>query len=102
MLTQAVDLFPTLLELAMQQVPPLPACPHATQASRAVWLCTDGASVASAVIGGTAAISTHTPPRNATRAAFSQVPRGALVDGEPGNVAGETYMGYTMRTDAWR
>ena len=97
----------------------MPACPHATQASRAVWLCTDGASVASTVFGGNnhaavddtvlrranvglaAAVST-TLVSNASRAAFSQIPRGALVDGEPGNVAGETYMGYTMRADAWR
>ena len=36
--------------------------------------------------------------------AISQVPRGALVNGEPGNnaIASETFMGYTVRTVAWR
>ena len=31
-----------------------------------------------------------------------QVPRGSLVQGEPGNVPGEEYMGYTVRVAEWR
>ena len=32
----------------------------------------------------------------------SQVPRGVLVNGEPGDVAGERFMGYSVRVPEWR
>ena len=75
----------------------VPTCSLNVSTSRATWLCTDGVSAAPSVVGP---FPTDPPPPNAS--AYSQVPRGQLVDGEPGNVAGEHYMGYTVRQPGWR
>lgn len=92
-LWEAVDLFPTLTDLAMKQVPP--KCPPTLIRSRAVTTCTDGKSAVDVLCGNStdAKWSSH---------AISQVPRGAIVNGEPGDVPGEIFMGYTVRTASWR
>jgi len=92
-LVEAVDLMPTTVQLAFGLM--MPTCPRNVPASRATWLCTDGTSRATEVTG-------PSPPMPANASAFSQVPRGKLVDGEPGDVAGESYMGYTLRQEGWR
>lgn len=91
-LWEAVDLLPMVADLAMGDVPP--ACPATLAASRATDFCTDGKSAASLLAA----------PGNSSwsRRAFSQVPRGAIVNGEPGDIAGERYMGYTVRVADWR
>lgn len=92
-LWEAIDLMPTLTDLAMGQTPP--TCPNELNGSRAIELCTDGKSAA----------PLFRPTTNASQwksHAISQVPRGALVNGEPGNVAGEIYMGYSVRVPSWR
>ena len=68
-LWEAVDLFPTLTELAMAQLPP--NCPATLAGSRAVATCTDGKSAVPVLNGSVpdAAWSTH---------AISQVPRGKV------------------------
>ena len=99
-LWEAVDLLPTLTELATGQQPP--ACPRADlNASRAIVSCTDGQSAAPLVLSAPSA-GAAAAAGNWSRFAFSQVPRGALVNGEPGNVAGERYMGYSVRVADWR
>ena len=43
-----------------------------------------------------------TDPAGWKARALSQVPRGLLVNGEPGDRPGEAYMGYTVRVASWR
>jgi len=92
---EAVDLFPTIVELA--GLPSVPRCASDMLTSRATLLCTDGSSIVPAL---------HDPTVVLRRAAFSQVPRNAVVEGmQGGKVAkslGERYMGYTLRMDEWR
>jgi hypothetical protein len=92
---EAVDLLPTAIELAFGLT--VPVCPRNITAARGVWTCTDGVSAAAAVVG-----SGSTRMAAANSSAYSQVPRGKLVDGEPGNIAGEVFMGYTLRQPGWR
>ena len=82
-----------LLSLLPRQVPP--KCPNSLKASRAIRSCTDG-------ISAKPLFDSSTDQAKWKARAISQVPRGALVDGEPGNAAGEIYMGYTVRVAAWR
>jgi arylsulfatase A-like enzyme len=93
-LWEAVDLLPTLTDLAMQFT--VPTCPRELLPSRATMLCTDGKSAAPLLDDPDARAG------SASERAFSQVPRGALVQGEPGDVAGERYMGYSLRVASWR
>lgn len=92
-LFEAVDLFPTVTDLATGETPP--ACPTTLQGSRSVRCCTAGKSARPL-------FSRDPNPAAWSSRAFSQVPRGALVNGEPGDVAGERYMGYTVRVQSWR
>lgn len=92
-LWEAVDLLPTITDLAMGQVPP--SCPNSLNGSRRIESCTDGKSAA-------ALFNPTTDPSSWKAAAISQVPRGKLVNGEPGDVAGEHFMGYTVRVADWR
>jgi len=87
---EAVDLLPTLADLAMGSVPP--ACPSTLAASRATMLCTDGKSAAALLDA----------PETSGGAAFSQITRGALVNGMHANKPEEVYMGYSVRTPSWR
>lgn len=91
---EAVDLMPTLAELAMGAPPP--RCPSARDQSRKTLLCTDGKSVAGLFS------SDSTAPAPAPAAAFTQVPRGAMRQGMSGSVPAESYMGYTVRVAGWR
>lgn len=86
---EAVDLMPTIVEIAMRVA--VPQCPRDIPSARATWLCTDGVSVAPALM------DKHTLSSRPNACAFSQVPRGKLVDGEPGNVAGEVYVDTRLR-----
>lgn len=95
---EAVDLLPTIFELAMPAGhPSVPRCASDVLTSRATLLCTDGSSIVPAL---------RDPTGGLRRAAFSQVPRNAVVEGmQGGKVAGslgERYMGYTLRMDGWR
>lgn len=98
-LWEAVDLLPTLTELAMGQVPP--SCPRVLNASRATISCTDGRSAAP-LLRRMAVDVVDGDGGNWSRFAFSQVPRGAIVNGEPGDVPGELFMGYSVRVPEWR
>lgn len=93
---EAVDLFPTIVELAMPAAV-VPRCASDMVSSRATRLCTDGTSIVAAL---------HDPAVSLRPAAFSQVPRNALVQGmQGGHVAatlGERFMGYTIRSEDWR
>lgn len=91
---EAVDLLPTTVELAMGLY--VPACPRSIQQARSTWFCTDGTSWAAAVL------DVESLAVVANGSAYSQVPRGNLTFGEPGDVAGEAYMGYTLRQPGWR
>ena len=98
-MAQAVDLFPSLVELAMPGAGAalLPRCPDAVLASRATELCTDGISLVPALREPTASLQPI---------AFSQVPRNAAVDGMQGSKVarklGELFMGYSLRGAHWR
>ena len=94
-LWEAVDLLPTVTDLAMGIVPP--PCPKSLVASRAERLCTDGKSAAPLLVAHSAGAAAAWK-----QAAFSQVPRGRLVQGEPGDEPGEAYMGYSVRVAEWR
>jgi|TARA_B110000902_G_C14167149_1_gene535406 hypothetical protein len=96
-LWEAVDLWPTLSDLAMGEAEVPPRCPDTLNASRAVMECVDG-------ISAKPLFSNPSPTASAAwkTCAISQVPRGKLVNGEPGNVAGEEFMGYTVRVGTWR
>ena len=84
-LWEAVDLLPTLTDLSMGQRPP--SCPNDLNGSRRLASCTDGKSAAPL-------FDSATDPGAWKTAAISQVPRGKLVNGEPGDVAGEHFMGW--------
>merc|ERR1712070_77177 len=71
----------------------LPACPPTLAKSRATKLCTDGKSAAGLL---------DAPETVRNGVAFSQIPRGALVNGMSGNEPQENYMGYSVRTPSWR
>jgi arylsulfatase A-like enzyme len=88
---EAVDLFPTVADLAMGDVPPV--CPPTLATSRTTMLCTDGKSAAALL---------DAPDSNWGDAAFSQITRGALVNGMHANLPEEVYMGYSVRTPSWR
>jgi hypothetical protein len=88
---EAVDLFPTVSDLAMGEVPP--TCPPTLATSRAMMLCTDGKSAAPLL---------DAPESDWSNAAFSQITRGALVNGMHANLPEEVYMGYSVRTPEWR
>lgn len=95
-LVESIDIFPSLVALAMPGTPPIPRCPNDLNASRGIMLCTDGVpSLATALKNPTAALNP---------AAFSQVPRDNQVQGMSG--AGpaphEQFMGYSVRTTSWR
>lgn len=92
-LWEAVDLLPTLTDLAMGDVPP--PCPTTLDASRATTWCTDGRSAAPLL---------EDPSQPWKTMTFSQVPRGALVNGMHADVktGEEVYMGYSVRTANWR
>eukprot|EP00039_Didymoeca_costata_P009731 m.129677 g.129677 ORF g.129677 m.129677 type:complete len:231 (-) comp14583_c0_seq2:56-748(-) len=89
---EAVDLLPTMVDMAFNLS--IPSCPKDVPSARKIELCTDGASVAPGLRG-----DEKFEPKTA---AYSQVPRGAIIDGEPGNIPGEIYMGYTLRTEGYR
>jgi hypothetical protein len=91
-LWEAVDLLPTLTDLAMSHVPT--SCPNSLKGSRAVQSCTDG-------ISAKPLFDRKTDPAKWKSSAISQVPRRMLVNGEPGNVPGERLMGYTLRVAVW-
>jgi len=98
-LWEAVDLWPTMSDLAMNETPP--RCPSSSlNASCALLECADGISAKPLLL------TDWSPAASVARkdCATSQVPRGALVNGEPVNnaIAAEMYMGYTVRTAAWR
>lgn len=88
---EAVDLLPTLTDLAMGQVPP--SCPSTLAESRSTMLCTDGKSAAPLL---------DDPEQDWSNVAFSQITRGALVNGMHANKPEEVYMGYSVRTGSWR
>ena len=98
-MVQAVDLFPTLVQLGMPSASAalLPRCPDPVLASRATELCTDGISLVPALREPTASLQPI---------AFSQVPRNAAVDGMQGSKIarelGEQFMGYSLRGNHWR
>jgi iduronate 2-sulfatase len=79
-MTEFVDLFPTLAEAA--GLPPIPLCP---ENSSAVATCSEGVSLVPLM---------SNPGRPWKEAVFSQYPRM--------DVAGTTYMGYSMRTERYR
>lgn len=88
---EAVDLLPTIAELALPATsyPPVPRCSSNVVVSRVTLLCTDGNSILQAL---------HDPSAPLRSAAYSQVPRNALVQGMQGSKVagkiGEIYMGY--------
>lgn len=96
---EAVDLFPTIVELAMPSAGNLavPRCASDMLSSRTTRLCTDGKSIVAAL---------HDPSTSLRPAAYSQVPRNDVVQGmQGGGVSaslGERFMGYTIRSDGWR
>lgn len=90
-LWEAVDLLPTLADLALGEVPP--KCPPSLAGSRSTMLCTDGVSAAPLL---------EDPEQQWKSAAFSQITRGALVNGMHANLPEEVYMGYSVRTESWR
>jgi len=89
-LWEAVDLLPTLTDLAMGEVPP--SCPSTLHDSRSTMFCTDGTSAAALL----------DPDQKGKKTAFSQITRGSLVNGMHGNRPEEVYMGYSVRTPSWR
>merc|ERR1711879_476542 len=70
-----------------------PACPSTLAASRATMFCTDGKSVGSLL---------DDPAQPWSTVAFSQITRGALVNGMHANKPEEVYMGYSVRSASWR
>merc|ERR1712176_612660 len=88
---EAVDLLPTLTDLAMGVIPP--SCPPTLVASRSTMFCTDGKSAAPLL---------DDPDQPWDKVAFSQITRGALVNGMHANKPEEVYMGYSVRSASWR
>ena len=109
-LVETLDIFPTIIELAVGSAAGVPQCPAGLNASRATMLCTDGVSLVPYLRGSSSSSSSSSnrqqPVPVLHDGAFSQVPRGAVTRGMPGGpmagLALESYMGYTVRTLGWR